>query len=716
MRKILLLVTAVLLLFGFMSCDFLLQGVNGKDDKIQTNATNSKALFYRGHELTSDEEKVYDQLCKIEQKYKAPVIRVGLESRIDEVRKKLAIEAAKYFYGEEGTLDELFADGERFYYKAENLSNVGMSFAYILESQQTVDLADKFADSDGPVVCIKSEGQSYGMFIAAMLGLRREFDALWNFAHIYMQNRSEQNDGKYYFQWNVAYHINSGKVEPITSTGGNNSAPDGEEYFAMALILAHLRWGSEKGWKRETNDYTFDYIERANDIIVAMIKNTNRMFFFPSDTFWDTTKGKFYTDDEGNELTADYFLPKYLVDSSTTDLSYILPHFYDKFAKYGNLTDGDRIVYKSAAEDGRAFLRQYLDNSINAINKFDSENKWETNGNEPGMPVKQYYMHLKKTCPGSDRWNNSSTFEMDSWRVLSNIAIDSQLNGSDIYNEGSGRYDWVNNWAYRMVSFLESNSGIGKHGYPVYYLEDQSPAIGTYTEGGYHYEDIHDLGCVSTAATLATKINALSPKHTELRNGFIKEAYDADIPVDDGPGNKYKYRYYKGNLHLINMIYLCGYYDLDPQMNNSANAPLNPYLYGTVNFSSRYSGRYLTATNVNSGDPTKAQPANSSWSSQDWKFEKARDGSPYIMIRNVWTGKYLHATQDQENAQVVCYDLNETWRSMQWEAEFADGGIRLRNIWTGKYLTVVNSNDDYADIIIKDLNTGWTSQIWDIVE
>ena len=36
--------------------------------------------------------------------------------------------------------------------------------------------------------------------------------------------------------------------------------------------------------------------------------------------------------------------------------------------------------------------------------------------------------------------------------------------------------------------------------------------------------------------------------------------------------------------------------------------------------------------------------------------------------------------------------------------------VRLRNVWSGRYLAVVDTGD-YAEILSKTLNTGWSSQV-----
>ena len=85
---------------------------------------------------------------------------------------------------------------------------------------------------------VRTEGISYGMMIAVQLNHKQEFDALWNWARTYMYISSPTHPSQGYFSWSC-------KVtgEPNDET----AAPDGEEYFVMALYFAANRWGNGCG-------------------------------------------------------------------------------------------------------------------------------------------------------------------------------------------------------------------------------------------------------------------------------------------------------------------------------------------------------------------------------------------------------------------------------------------------------------------------------------
>ena len=102
------------------------------------------------------------------------------------------------------------------------------------------------ANENGPLAYITdwannevpTEGMSYGMMIAVELNKRREFDAIWNWAHTYMLITDPNNPSVGYIAWS----LNTDGTPRATG-----AAPDGEEYFTMALYFAAHRWGNGKG-------------------------------------------------------------------------------------------------------------------------------------------------------------------------------------------------------------------------------------------------------------------------------------------------------------------------------------------------------------------------------------------------------------------------------------------------------------------------------------
>ena len=89
---------------------------------------------------------------------------------------------------------------------------------------------------------------SYGMMMCVQMDRKDIFDKLWTFSERYMLLKDGPCAG--YFRWSV--HIDG-------SSNSNGPAPDGEEYFAMALFMAAARWGDGEG--------SFNYTARAREIL-----------------------------------------------------------------------------------------------------------------------------------------------------------------------------------------------------------------------------------------------------------------------------------------------------------------------------------------------------------------------------------------------------------------------------------------------------------------
>lgn len=130
---------------------------------------------------------------------------------------------------------------------------------------------------------VRSEGQSYAMMMAVQLGMRTEFDKLWNYAASCMR----QSNGT--FTWSMEQESCKAK-----QTG---FAPDGEEYFAMALLLASRRWDTSTG---------VDYAVEAKKVLTALA--TQLMF------------------------SKDPACVYYTMNSGNSDASYVLPLFYSEWA------------------------------------------------------------------------------------------------------------------------------------------------------------------------------------------------------------------------------------------------------------------------------------------------------------------------------------------------------------------------------------------------
>lgn len=163
----------------------------------------------------------------------------------------------------------------------------------------------------------RTEGMSYGMMMCVQMDMKEEFDRLWKWAKTYMWMEDGWNEG--YFAWSC---------QVTGEKNANGPAPDGEEFFAMALFFASKRWGDGEG--------IFDYSGQAREILTACLHKGR-----------DGRKGTPMWNLENKQIL---FVPG--VDF--TDPSYHLPHFYELFAKWAN--EEDRGFWAQAAQASREYL------------------------------------------------------------------------------------------------------------------------------------------------------------------------------------------------------------------------------------------------------------------------------------------------------------------------------------------------------------------------
>jgi len=228
---------------------------------------------------------------------KAPNLFSTLLGRSDEqVDAKIGAWWTQLFYGDDAT--------QRIYYPTAD----GMAY-----------VAD-VASGD-----VRTEGLSYGMMISVQLDHRAEFDRIWSFA----RRRLYHEDGPYrgYFAWHAGF---DGK--PLSE----GPAPDGEEWFVMALFFASHRWGDGAG--------ILDYGAQAQAILRTMLhKHEEPGRGIATDMF-----------DRGSHLVV--FVPE--GDGATfSDPSYLLPAFYELWARWA-LDPADRQFLAAAAVESRASWRR----------------------------------------------------------------------------------------------------------------------------------------------------------------------------------------------------------------------------------------------------------------------------------------------------------------------------------------------------------------------
>ncbi|WP_249898688.1 glycosyl hydrolase family 8 [Paenibacillus sp. PK3_47] len=209
---------------------------------------------------------------------------------------------------------------------------------------------------------VRSEGMSYGMMMAVQMDKKEEFDRLWNYAKEFMQHK----EGRYkdYFAWHC-------KLDGTRLSQG--PAPDGEEFFAMALFFASSRWGEGPG--------PFNYAGQAAAILRACLHQGER----GGDPMWEPS----------NKLI------KFVPESPFSDPSYHLPHFYELFALRAD--EEDRSFWAEAAAASRAYLHKAC---------------------HPVTGLSPEYANYDGTPAEPQPHGDFRHFYSDAYRVAANIALD----------------------------------------------------------------------------------------------------------------------------------------------------------------------------------------------------------------------------------------------------------------------------------------------------
>ncbi|HUK02256.1 MAG TPA: glycosyl hydrolase family 8 [Steroidobacteraceae bacterium] len=381
------------------------------------------------------------------------------------------------------------------------------------------------ANANGPLAYItdwanndaRTEGMSYGMMIAVQLDKRREFDALWNWSRTYMLITDPANPSVGYFAWSM----NTDGTPRSTS-----AAPDGEEYFVMALYFAAHRWGNGQG--------IYNYQHEADQILRGMrhheLRTATPPFrIHPQDPpladpykLWPSPNNRTRAAeaaragkpwpaarppsavaavtvgpmvDEAHQMIR--FVPETNVPG--TDASYHLPAFYELWARWGPIED--RPFWAAAADVSRElFVR--------------------VTGAQTGLSPDRSNFDLS---PLVGRNGEPVPFGYDSWRTISNWSVD---------------YSWWRKDAReralsdRVQKFLLQQ---GIHDFP-----------DRYTLDGHPLSMRHSPGMVAAAA-----VGALAATAGETSNAFLQELWNMPVPSAEQ-------RYFDGMLYLMSLMHLSG--------------------------------------------------------------------------------------------------------------------------------------------------------------
>ncbi len=258
------------------------------------------------------------------------------------------------------------------------------AFAQLFHGDQNTQTLyfDNGKNDDGPLAYIedfnnrdiRTEGMSYGMMIAVQMNKKTEFDALWNWANTYMYYADPNSPNAGYFAWTA---------QPNGRHATTGPAPDGEQYFAMALYFAAHRWPGGKG--------IYDYKARADKLLVDMLHHPSAA---TQPAAQNPGRGGGGRNNMFNtEVKEVRFVPG-AGTAGSTDPSYHLPAFYELWARWG--PQEDRQFWLDAATASRDLFAK----SANP---------------DTGL------------CPDQCSYDGNpgrSAFQADAWRCQSNWSVD----------------------------------------------------------------------------------------------------------------------------------------------------------------------------------------------------------------------------------------------------------------------------------------------------
>lgn len=285
---------------------------------------------------------------------------------------------------------------------------------------------------------VRTEGMSYGMMMCVQMNRKAEFDRLWKWARTYMY--LEEGDNAGYFAWSCG------------TDGTKNSygaAPDGEEFFAMALFFAAHRWGNGEG--------IFDYQKEAENLLhTCLHKGENG------------TAGRSMWDRENK-------LIRFIVDVDFSDPSYHLPHFYELFGRWTK--EEDRAFFLAAAIESRIYLKKAC---------------------HPGTGLCAEYAHFDGTpyVGGEEIWGGRHDwYYSDAYRTIANIALDYSWFAADGW-----QLEEVQKFLKFMCETLEEKDRDGVFEIDGTVLEQKAlhpvAIIATNAQAGLISQDAHAYSCI----------------------------------------------------------------------------------------------------------------------------------------------------------------------------------------------------------------------------
>lgn len=392
-----------------------------------------------------------------------------IDARLEEIFQTI-------FYGPEGV---------RFYYP------VGDDMGYMTDT----------GNNDA-----RSEGMSYGMMMCVQLDKKEEFDRIWKWVKTYMYLDHGFNKG--YYCWSNALD---------GTKNADGPAPDGEEFFSMALIMASHRWGDGEG--------VFNYSKEAKDILMAMIHNKATMF------------------------TLDTHMIRFVAGCGFSDPSYHLPHFYEEYAKFLRDEAAKLECVADACEEREMLLdgADFYDECVKASREYFKK------ACDPNTGMNAEYANFDgtPTIGFGTEWGRHDYFFSDAYRTAANMGLDyawSIAKGQD-----PDEFEAIS--TAKLRAFYEDKNMPDENGEPHYYVYEINGKQVPSTENSDFASSgkvLHPYGLI---ATNAQSYLATDPSLKDKGPGAYAVEQFWNLPLRTGVR-----RYYDNCLYLFAFMALSGNY------------------------------------------------------------------------------------------------------------------------------------------------------------
>jgi oligosaccharide reducing-end xylanase len=351
----------------------------------------------------------------------------------EETTNRINAAFQQLFHGDPGTQAVYFPAG----------TNVNGALAYVMD----------IAHND-----VRTEGMSYGMMIAVQLNKQAEFDAIWNWTKTYMYHDSPAHPSYGFFSWCMKTNAN---------VNDEMVAPDGEEYFVMALYFAANRWGSRTG--------IYNYQAEADQLLTNLRHRaliTGQLITRPARTNPVTAGPLFNPEHKMVRFSPGNTNPDH------TDPSYHLPAFYELWARWGPAAD--RPFWMEAAAASRDFFPRTT---------------------HPVTALAPDYANFDGT-PRGHSWNPGAVnFRFDAWRTAMNWSVDWAWWAKDVQER---------QLSDRLQAFFEAK-GFSTHG-------------NQFTLDGNQLQSEHSTGLVAMNAVAS--LAATNPRTKQ----YVEALWDAEVP------------------------------------------------------------------------------------------------------------------------------------------------------------------------------------------